>query len=107
MPDTKRQPSRRSRRPVIAVLVVIAALAAAFLYFRPGGKSAPPAMSPWTGPVPVRTTVAALDDLEVTLRAIGTVTPLNTVTVRSRVDGELVEVLFQEGQHVQAGQLLA
>jgi len=46
-------------------------------------------------------------DLTVHLRAIGTVVPLNTVTVHSRVDGELMRVAFQEGQQVEKGQLLA
>jgi multidrug efflux system membrane fusion protein len=58
-------------------------------------------------PVPVRLVTAERRDIDVNLRALGTVTPLNTVTVRSRVDGELVRVLFSEGQHVEAGQLLA
>jgi multidrug efflux system membrane fusion protein len=49
----------------------------------------------------------ATPDLAVHLRAIGTVTPRNTVTVRSRVEGQLLKVHFQEGQQVAAGQLLA
>ena len=57
--------------------------------------------------VPVRLVTAERRDVDVHLRALGTVTPLNTVTVRSRLDGELVRVLFTEGQHVGAGQLLA
>ena len=39
--------------------------------------------------------------------ALGTVTAFNTVVVRSRIDGELVKVLFEEGQRVKAGDLLA
>jgi membrane fusion protein, multidrug efflux system len=45
--------------------------------------------------------------IDVDVRALGTVTPFNTVTVRSRLDGELVRVLFTEGQHVSPGDLLA
>ncbi|MBI5692228.1 MAG: MdtA/MuxA family multidrug efflux RND transporter periplasmic adaptor subunit [Verrucomicrobia bacterium] len=60
-----------------------------------------------TAPVPVKAVNAERKSLAVHLRAIGTVTPLNTVTVRSRVEGQLVRVLFQEGQQVQQGQVLA
>src|SRR5690606_13293575 len=63
--------------------------------------------NPWMSPVPVRTVTATREDLKVHIKAIGTVTPLNTVTVRSRVDGPLVKVPFQEGQQVKAGDLLA
>jgi multidrug efflux system membrane fusion protein len=51
--------------------------------------------------------VAERRDLPVHLKAIGTVTPLNTVVVRSRVEGQLMRVLFKEGQRVEKGDLLA
>lgn len=57
--------------------------------------------------VPVRAVPVQRQDLSVHLHAIGTVVPLNTVTVRSRVDGQLLRIAFEEGQHVEAGQLLA
>ena len=50
---------------------------------------------------------AAQGDFPVYLTGLGTVTALRTVTVKSRVDGELVHVAFQEGQMVNAGDLLA
>ena len=56
---------------------------------------------------PVRVVKAEKRDLAVHLKAIGTVTPLNTVTVRSRVEGQLLCVAFEEGQRVERGQLLA
>jgi membrane fusion protein, multidrug efflux system len=60
-----------------------------------------------TIPIPVRAVPARKQNLTVHLRAIGTVVPLNTVTVHSRVEGELMRVAFQEGQQVEKGQLLA
>ncbi len=58
-------------------------------------------------PTPVRAVAAKRADLPVYLRAIGTVSPFNTVTVRSRVEGELLKLAFIEGQEVKKGQLLA
>ncbi len=50
---------------------------------------------------------AVLEDVPVYLEAIGTVTPLQSVVVRPRVDGELLRVFFQEGQRVRRGDLIA
>jgi multidrug efflux system membrane fusion protein len=68
-------------------------------------KKGPPAG--FTPPVPVKTDVARVQDLDIYLRGLGTVTAFNTVTVRSRVQGELIEVLFKEGEQVKEDQLLA
>jgi len=57
--------------------------------------------------VPVSVATASRTDLPVRLTALGSVVAFNTVTVRPRVDGQLMRVLFQEGQFVQRGELLA
>ncbi len=57
--------------------------------------------------VPVVGATAAVGDLGVYQNGLGTVTPVKTVTVRSRVDGELVSVAYREGQLVREGDLLA
>jgi multidrug efflux system membrane fusion protein len=70
-----------------------------------GGRGGPG--GPGGGPTPVVAAPATQGEIDVIVNGLGTVTPLRTVTVRSRVDGELVRVLFEEGQLVKEGQLLA
>ncbi len=72
---------------------------------KPGGPgaAAAAAANPWMQPVPVRVVKAGTTDLKVQIKAIGTVTPLNTVVLQSRVSGPLQQVFFQEGQKVTAG----
>src|SRR5205085_11779228 len=58
-------------------------------------------------PVPVQAVKVEVADVPIYLVGLGTVQAFNTVTVRSRVDGEIQKIAFQEGQIVQAGDLLA
>ena len=57
--------------------------------------------------VPVGVATAKTTDLPVFLTGLGSVQAFNTVSVKSRVDGQLVQVAFKEGQHVNKGDLLA
>jgi multidrug efflux system membrane fusion protein len=57
--------------------------------------------------VPVSVVPAVEKDMPVYLVGLGSVTPLNTVSVKSRVDGQLVTVAYKEGQDVKEGDLLA
>jgi membrane fusion protein, multidrug efflux system len=59
------------------------------------------------GPQPVGVAQASRGDIDVTLNALGTVTPLATVTVRPQVSGQIVSLPLQEGQMVKAGDVLA
>jgi multidrug efflux system membrane fusion protein len=57
--------------------------------------------------VPVVTAKATTRDLKIYLNGLGTVTALKTATIRSRVDGEIINIPFEEGQIVEKGALLA
>ncbi|HUO89977.1 MAG TPA: efflux RND transporter periplasmic adaptor subunit [Rhizomicrobium sp.] len=59
------------------------------------------------GPQAVGVATATRGDMDITLNALGTVTPLATVTVRPQVSGQIIKFYFTEGQTVKAGTLLA
>ena len=105
------QPPAR-RRWFLYGLVALAFAGGAWYFSTRGQPARSGSGSPWrqrgnSQPTPVRAEVVQRRDLTVQLRAIGTVVPINTVTVRSRVEGELLRVAFTEGQAVNQGQLLA
>ena len=102
-------------------IVILAVVAIGIWYYRgvrstseAGGKAAPGATSSGKGKgaggagmtVPVVIATAQKGNLPVYLIGLGSVTAYNTVTVRSRVDGQIVKVNFTEGQFVHAGDAL-
>ncbi len=90
-----------SRRVVGSVLILGVAgfLGWRLLHHSGDGKQAPPA-------VPVVAGKASAKDMPVLIRGLGTVQAYNTVMVKSRVNGQITQVLFNEGQEVQADQPL-
>ncbi|WAH60581.1 efflux RND transporter periplasmic adaptor subunit [Pseudomonas silvicola] len=117
-------PAARSRKRLVLVLLIAAAIGAAFVYVRhtpatsqpaeagaarpsgPGGRHGGPGMDA-NATVSVAVGTAGVADVPVIQQALGTVIPNYSVTVTSRVDGELQAVYFTEGQYVKKGQLLA
>jgi membrane fusion protein, multidrug efflux system len=103
----------RRVRPWLIALGVVVLLGTGAYVLRVGSgnaqskTSSPSGPDGRTPPVPVVATAACTSDVAVYLAGLGSVTPLNTVTVHTRVDGELTKVLFQEGRRVNAGDLLA
>ena len=89
--------------------LVVLIVAIVGIYYLSGRNSSDSAVPPAVAHpvVPVSAVPAKLGDLNQYISAIGTVTPYNTVTVKSRVDGQLMKVNFTEGQIVKAGDLLA
>jgi membrane fusion protein, multidrug efflux system len=107
-------PRERHRRWWFAALAIVIAAVVAGYYLWPKTEPQSTAQQrrtkggPNAGrPMPVVAAPAKTADVDVYLSGLGTVTPLATVTVKSRVDGQLLRVLFREGQMVKAGELLA
>ena len=104
---------RRKRRLGLALVVLVALAAGAYFGYRHFGSA--PAAPPQAagrpggpaGPTPVVAVPARAAEIDVYLNGLGTAAPLRTVAVKSRVAGQLVRVLFEEGQLVKEGQLLA
>ncbi len=66
-----------------------------------------PATPAATAPIPIVAAAARAEEVPIYLSGIGTVQAYNTVSVKSRVDGAITQILFREGQDVKAGDPLA
>lgn len=91
----------------VSLLVILVLICAAYF----GCSSADPkptsARAAGSPAIPVGVATAERKDVPVYLTGLGSVLAFNTVSIKSRVDGQLTEVNFKEGQNVKAGQLLA
>src|SRR5437870_2453533 len=117
MQQTEKNDSQKRTRPVtwvrhwkIGLAVCLVAVIAYVFWSNSGRAQSRAALQgpiPGAQSVPVVTVAAKTGSIPVYLNGLGSVTPLNTVTVKTRVDGELMSVRYQEGQVVRAGTLLA
>jgi len=121
--DAGSREGRRSRvrHRVIAALIVLALALAVLLWWRPWRGASPSGAGPAAGsphsaggrralanmPQPVHVAAATSGEVPIVLTALGTVTPLATVTVKTQLSGTLQSVAFHEGQLVKAGDVLA
>lgn len=102
---TRSAPS--SKRQWFIGLLLLAAVIVLIWWFWPA-KPAPQGRTGWGfDNVPVRIAHVESRDFPIVLKALGTVTAYNTANVRTRVDGQLVKILFKDGQPVKAGDVLA
>ena len=95
---------------VVGLIVLIAIAAGGYLVYRsmyapqPAGNAA---RNPLNAPQSVGAATIGQGDIRVIVNALGTVTPIATVTVQTQIDGQLLEVGFTEGQMVKKGDFLA
>ncbi|MGR3977073.1 efflux RND transporter periplasmic adaptor subunit [Acinetobacter sp. 1207_04] len=87
---------------ILLVLLVVSGI-----YWKKISNKPKEEYSQWSKPVPVRIVPVQRNNLDVEIKAIGTVVPVHTVNVQSQVSGLLQQVYFKEGQWVKKGQILA
>jgi multidrug efflux system membrane fusion protein len=98
-------------RTLLGIGVGLAIVVGAGWYITQSGSAPPPRQGAGRfaagAAVPVGLATAAKGDIPIVFRALGTVTPLQTVNVKTQITGQLVDVYFKEGQMVKQGDLLA
>jgi len=101
------------RRWIWAAALILLATVVYFIWPKTSATSASNASAKFSGkggggaPVPVVAARSRTGDIGVYYTGLGTVTPINTVTVKSRVDGQLLKVVYKEGELVHQGEVLA
>jgi len=105
LPHQLRQPM--VRRIGWASLALVAGITLVWWIHARTASLAGPGQPGAAATMPVRAATAVRGELNITLDALGTVTPLATVTVQTQINGQLTEVAFKEGQTVRKGDFLA
>jgi len=103
---------RRHRTALLSVLIIVLLMIALIGYIRHQQPGTPPGggrggRGGQNAPVAVTVAAAARGDIQLRIPALGTVTPLATVTVRTQISGVMQKILFTEGQLVHQGDSLA
>jgi len=98
--------STGKRYAILAGLVVCLAAGGLFAYFSGDSRAREKSAAKGPSAVPVSVVAAAQQSVPVRLQAIGNVEAYTSVAVKSRVDGQIVEVQFRDGQEVKKGEVL-
>lgn len=113
-PGTTQLPADPAKRGVLGLVIVLAVAALSFagivwlVHYRQTQHAAAPGMRLHSdAPVSIIPATVVRKDVPIYLDGLGTVQAYNTVTVNSRVDGQLIKIAFNEGQDVHKGDLLA
>jgi membrane fusion protein, multidrug efflux system len=94
-------------KPSLSIAVFAIVALAGYFAHEHAVRAKPQATAQAEKPIPISLATAQLTHFPVVLKGLGTAQAFNTVTVRSRVDGQIVKIAFREGQIIQQGDLLA
>ena len=92
---------------IVLLVVCLLGVGAYVFFIKAQSRAAKQGQVPSTPGIPVVAVEAKKAGFNVYITGLGSATPLNTIIVRTRVDGQLMEALFREGQIVSLGELLA
>jgi multidrug efflux system membrane fusion protein len=112
-PSPRRFAAQRKRKGVSwryiawASLAVVAVIAVVWWVQSRPAPQAPRGRFANAGAMPVSTATAEKGDVDIVYNALGTVTPLATVTVKTQINGQITRIDFKEGQKINKGDLLA
>jgi len=98
---------RSRRRFVLTSILILLLLAGVVWWNRPGSAPQPANSGRNAAPMSIVPEVVGKGDIGININALGTVSSLATVTIRSQISGQLVRVAFREGDEVKKGDLLA
>jgi multidrug efflux system membrane fusion protein len=101
--SSSNQPPARKSRWWIWALVIIIVIGAYIYHQRQEAMASKASAAPAVRAVPIQSATVHTGDIGVFINALGTVTPVYTVTVTSRVQGEITHVYYREGQIVRKG----
>lgn len=105
--DPEQHSAIRSHTRFWLLFILLVACGAFFLFEHYRRGEAKTTKSPPPPPLSITTASAQKGDIGIYVNALGSVTPIYTVTVKSRVDGQLISVNYREGQMVKQGDVLA
>jgi membrane fusion protein, multidrug efflux system len=98
--------SSRTRYAIVASVAAVLAAGVLFAYFSADSRAREKPAAKGPAAVPVAVVAATQQNIPVRLQAIGNVEAYTSVAVKSRVDGQILEVHFREGQEVKKGEVL-
>lgn len=102
-PEDPEEFRRRRHRNLFIILLVIVVIALALVYYYSKPSAGKQAGSSATPPAAITVGQSTTGDINIYVNAIGTVTPVYTVTVYSQITGQVMSVHYREGQMVRKG----